>query len=310
VDIQRQLLLAYDKGVRASGQARRHMRECQGCREYRTQLRGVRRSFASLAPGGGGLLALIGLGSGAASAGGGGAAAAGGSAAAVVGGGAVVATSAKVVAVVASVAVVTAGAAEEVRKRVAPAPAKSERTVVAPPVQAPVAARFDAPAVVLPAKERSVAKARRDAAKAPVVDDAPIREPLIATAMATGGDEVDVGTTGGFVAPDEPEAAVAGEEATTSGSAGAHGPLSLLTGSATGSPENGSAKTETAPGSGSGSGSASGSGTSTTGTSTSSSGTGTTGSSGTGTTSGSGSTSGTGPRSAGGTGSGSTTPGS
>src|SRR6476619_2328209 len=35
VEIRDQLLAAYDKGVRASGQARRHMRECDGCREYR-----------------------------------------------------------------------------------------------------------------------------------------------------------------------------------------------------------------------------------------------------------------------------------
>src|SRR3954463_9079141 len=81
VEIRRQLLSAYDKGVRASGQARRHMRECQACREYRTALRGVQRSFAALAPPAGllagplGVLAKLGLGSSAA---GGGAAASGG----------------------------------------------------------------------------------------------------------------------------------------------------------------------------------------------------------------------------------------
>src|SRR3954470_23132445 len=83
VDIRDQLLLAYYKGVRASGQARRHMRECHGCREYRTELRGVRRSFAALTPagaGGLGLLAQLGIGGGGAA--GGGAAAAGGGAAA------------------------------------------------------------------------------------------------------------------------------------------------------------------------------------------------------------------------------------
>src|SRR3954471_9617937 len=83
VEIRRQLVLAYDRGVRASGQARRHMRECDGCREYRTELRGMRRSFAALAPagaGGLGLLAQLGIGGGGAA--GGGAAAAGGGAAA------------------------------------------------------------------------------------------------------------------------------------------------------------------------------------------------------------------------------------
>ena len=35
---------------KASGRARRHMRDCDGCREYRGALRGMRRSFAALAP--------------------------------------------------------------------------------------------------------------------------------------------------------------------------------------------------------------------------------------------------------------------
>jgi RNA polymerase sigma factor (sigma-70 family) len=294
VDIQQQLLMAYDKGVRASSQARRHMRECQGCRRYRTELRGVRRSFAALAPGGG-LLALIGLGGGAAGAGGGGAAAAGGggAAATIVGGSAAVATSAKVVAVVASVAVVTAGAAEEVRQRVAPAKPNVERVAPAPAAAAPVAARH-APAVVVPGKQRTAERARRAVTAAPVVDAAPIREPLIASAMASGGEEVDVGTTGGFVAPDEP-ATPPPSQATQQDGAQAHGPLSLITSAATGSPNGGgSAKTEAKPDSGSGSASTSSSSSSSSSTSTSS-----------GTTE---SGSGTGPRAAG-TGSGSSTPG-
>src|SRR4051812_13406681 len=73
-EIRDQLLAAYDKGVRASGQARRHMRECDGCREYRSALRGVQRSFAGLAPAGPalgplGLLAKLGLGGSSAGAG-------------------------------------------------------------------------------------------------------------------------------------------------------------------------------------------------------------------------------------------------
>src|SRR4051812_20834155 len=91
IEIRRQLILAYDRGVRASGQARRHMRECDGCREYRTELRGMRRSFAALAPagaGGLGLLAQLGLGGGGAAggAGAGGGAAAGGATGAAGGG--------------------------------------------------------------------------------------------------------------------------------------------------------------------------------------------------------------------------------
>ena len=49
-EIRRDLLASYDRGVKASGRARRHMRECEGCREYRGALKGVRRSFAALTP--------------------------------------------------------------------------------------------------------------------------------------------------------------------------------------------------------------------------------------------------------------------
>ncbi|MEZ0292513.1 MAG: RNA polymerase sigma factor, partial [Solirubrobacteraceae bacterium] len=72
-EIQRDLLASYDRGVKASGRARRHMRECHACREYRSDLRGVRRRFAALSPVGAGPLALV-----AKLLGGGGAAAAGG----------------------------------------------------------------------------------------------------------------------------------------------------------------------------------------------------------------------------------------
>ena len=69
-EIRRDLMASYDRGVKASGRARRHMRECDGCREYRHALRGVRRSFAALAPAGAGpaalLAKLIGVGGGAA----------------------------------------------------------------------------------------------------------------------------------------------------------------------------------------------------------------------------------------------------
>ena len=49
-EIRGDLLRAYDRGVKASGRARRHMRDCDGCREYRAALRGdaalVRRADA------------------------------------------------------------------------------------------------------------------------------------------------------------------------------------------------------------------------------------------------------------------------
>ncbi len=127
-EIRADLILAHDRGVRSSGMARRHLRECQGCREFRTEIRGVSRQLAALAPTLGpiGLIANLlgwGGGSGGAAAGGGamagsGGAAAGGSAAAAGG----VATGAGVLAVGAShvvtllaAAVVTAGGAVEIQ---------------------------------------------------------------------------------------------------------------------------------------------------------------------------------------------------
>jgi RNA polymerase sigma factor (sigma-70 family) len=107
-EIQRDLMASYDRGVKASGRARRHMRECSGCREYRNELRGVRRRFAALAPAGAGPIALV-----AQLLGGGGAAAGGGGAAALLGG--TTATACKVAAVVCATAI-TAGGAVEVRK--------------------------------------------------------------------------------------------------------------------------------------------------------------------------------------------------
>ena len=121
-EIRRDLMASYDRGVKASGRARRHMRECSGCREYRQALRGVRRSFAALAPAGAGpaalLAKLIGAGGGAAAAGGGGGAA--------LMGGAATATACKVAAVVCATAL-TAGGAVEVRKLTADPPPKRER---------------------------------------------------------------------------------------------------------------------------------------------------------------------------------------
>src|SRR4051794_8902697 len=113
--IREDLTSAYDRGVKASGRARRHMRECSGCREYRTALRSVRSSFAALSPGVGGFAAiaakLFGLGGSGAAAGG--AAASGGGGIAT--GGAVAvggATACKVAAVVCTAALTVGGAAE------------------------------------------------------------------------------------------------------------------------------------------------------------------------------------------------------
>ena len=123
--IREDLILAHDRGVRASGLARRHMHECSGCREFRSDIRGVSRQLAALTPTLGpiGVIAnLLGFGSG------GGAAASGG----VAGGGAAAASGAAGTGAAASAgllaggaghvvtllaaAVVTAGGAVEIQK--------------------------------------------------------------------------------------------------------------------------------------------------------------------------------------------------
>jgi RNA polymerase sigma factor (sigma-70 family) len=199
--IRADLAASYDRGVKASGHARRHMRTCDGCREFRSGLRGIRRSFAAISPLGAGPLAMAGaklLGFGSA----GGGAAAGGSAAA--GGGAAAAGGAaacKVAAVVCTAALATGGAVEvrQLTREHRDAPTKA--AVKAAPVAAPVAERPSAtpltgyaPKVVVapePRADRAATKKRRAAkrkqAEAPITappatttpEQAPVAEPNV-----------------------------------------------------------------------------------------------------------------------------------
>jgi RNA polymerase sigma factor (sigma-70 family) len=157
IDIRTDLAASFERGVRTTGLARRHLRDCPGCVEYRTQLRAVREGLNALSPSGGPLAAvlkLVGIGgagsAGAASAGGG--AAAGGGAVAAVGTG----TAAKVAAVVCCAAL-TAGGAVEVG------------THIKPSDPAPAAARHQsAPAAVAPSlAARAQSAAARSATAAP-----------------------------------------------------------------------------------------------------------------------------------------------
>ncbi|MDX6641247.1 MAG: hypothetical protein QOF12_2258, partial [Solirubrobacteraceae bacterium] len=111
-DIRHDLAASYDRGVRASGRARRHLRDCDGCTSYRLQLRAVRHGFASLspAPAAGILAKLLGLGGSGAAAGG--AAAGSGGTAAIGGGAAAAASITKVAALVCCAAALTGGAVE------------------------------------------------------------------------------------------------------------------------------------------------------------------------------------------------------
>jgi RNA polymerase sigma factor (sigma-70 family) len=189
-EIRAELLDAYDRGVKASGHARRHLRTCTACTEYRTALRGVRRSFAALTPAGIGPFAVVAKLLGLSGAGGG--AAAGGSAAsgALAGGGAIAGVTACKVAAVVCTAAFAGGAVEAkhmVRDRhPAPRPhaaAASARPAAAPPaatsasVPSAPAQRMLAPAAAAPAGAAVVARpasVRHVAAPAsPAVDDGP-----------------------------------------------------------------------------------------------------------------------------------------
>jgi len=77
-EIRADLAQSHDRGVRVSGHARRHLRDCDGCTRFRVALRATSAGMGALMPGGGPLAALAqtiglgGAGSGAAAAVGGG----------------------------------------------------------------------------------------------------------------------------------------------------------------------------------------------------------------------------------------------
>ena len=152
-EIRLDLADAFDRGVRASGLARRHLRDCDGCVEYRTQLRAVRHGLDVLAPGGSGPLAaalkLLGLGgagsAGAASAGGAGAAGSGVVAAATTG------TAAKVAAVVCCAALTATAPSRSASGSSSP---PSAPTAAHAPGRDRVAAQRSAAALRVGARER------------------------------------------------------------------------------------------------------------------------------------------------------------
>ena len=219
VVIREDLASAFDRGVKASGRARRHMRECSGCREYRGALRSVRSSFAALSPGVGGAAALMaklfGLGGGGAAAGGaavsGGGALAGGT---VAGG----ATACKVAAVVCTAALTAGGAvkvssladhhraparsaesAAAAASQPGPSTGQAALTSAAAAAPAPLAAPVRRSAAAPATRERHPAAASDDSVLAP--PSIPIYEPDLGGAVAP---EETLPETGGVTAPDEP----------------------------------------------------------------------------------------------------------
>jgi RNA polymerase sigma factor (sigma-70 family) len=146
-EIHEELIVSHDRGLRPNATARRHMRDCAGCREFRHQLRGVSRRFAAIVPTLGplGVLANVlgigGAGGGAA----GGALAAGGAAGAstaAVSVGSISAGAAHVATLLAA-AVVTAGGAVELQHTLPASPPHhrvARHAAVAPARKAPALA--------------------------------------------------------------------------------------------------------------------------------------------------------------------------
>ena len=158
-DVRLDLAAAHGRGVRANGRARRHLRDCAGCRAYRGELRGRQKALAGLSPvaGAGPLSVLAQLVGGSGAAGGGAVAGGGG---AVVGGSAAAASATKL-AIVVGAAVVTAGGAVEVRSqldRPVHVRAHPSHAIAAAPRKAPAAPT--ATSVRLAATQRPAATTR------------------------------------------------------------------------------------------------------------------------------------------------------
>jgi RNA polymerase sigma factor (sigma-70 family) len=223
-EIRDDLMASYDRGVKASGRARKHMRSCAGCSEYRQALRGMRRSFAALTPVSAGLFgsiaASLGIGGGGAAAGG--AAAGGGGVVATAAGGTLATATACKVAAVVCTAALTAGGAVEVNKlrehRVA-APAKAAAASSAVrPAQAlqPVAVRdqpvlhrtMSQPVTPAPKADAPHKKAKeKKAAVAPPATGAPAAPKIESSPVTVPGATVEPTRTGGVTAPEQDEAA-------------------------------------------------------------------------------------------------------
>jgi RNA polymerase sigma factor (sigma-70 family) len=219
VDIRADLFRSHGRGVRTSGRSRRHLRDCDACREYRQALRGLDEGLAALVPGGAGPLAtvakLLGIGGASSGAAAGAGAGAGGTAAVAGGATAATATATKVVAIVCCAAVVGGGAAE-VRQQVnTVAPpghaARHVRKATPPvaavaPIKAPVARASDPVRDAPPPAPHARKASKRDAvattptAATGVPGTGSVAAPAPAGTVTAAPEEAQ---TGGAMAPDE-----------------------------------------------------------------------------------------------------------
>jgi hypothetical protein len=236
-EIRHDLSIAHGRGVRANGRARRHLRDCAGCRDYRTELRRVHRSFAALSPAAAGplgLLAKLGLGGGGSGAAGGGALAGGGAAAGsgaaaggtIAGTAGAALTATKVAAVVSAVVVAGGGAVKVEQQIVERVQHQAAPTVVAPaPVRAtePLSERA-AKAVEAPVKATTPLTTVR--VEEQPVDDAQAVAPVDETAgVDDAGLETQATGSGGLAAPEDNTLEKSAEEPAQ----GAVAPTSQLT---------------------------------------------------------------------------------
>ena len=202
--IREDLIVSHDRGVRASGLARRHLRDCPHCRQFRSEVRGVSRQLAGFVPalgpigviakvlgigGGGGAAAGTGAiaGSGAsataaASTAAGGLASAGG----VVGLGAI-AGSGHVVTLLAA-AVVTAGSALELQHISPPAPQRIHHHHVAAraPSRAPQAATGSAAGSSAQSSSVSQTSSAQSTSTVAPASTSTVSNPLASNASSTG----------------------------------------------------------------------------------------------------------------------------
>jgi RNA polymerase sigma factor (sigma-70 family) len=261
-DIRDDLMASYDRGVKASGRARKHMRSCAGCCEYRQALRGMRRSFAALTPVSAGLFgsvaASLGIGGGGAAAGG--AAAGGGGVAATAAGGTLATATACKVAAVVCTAALTAGGAVEVHKlkqeraavpaKAVAAPATAKPTKAAPPVAVPdqpilhrTMSQPVTPAAPKAAREKKDAAVDKQAALTPLATGAPVKPDVHTTPVTAPETTTAPPRTGGATAPEQQE---------PSSSPGTTSPgTTAPSDSGTAQPESGTAAPEQNSGSGS-----------------------------------------------------------
>jgi RNA polymerase sigma factor (sigma-70 family) len=218
-EIRADLSLSHDRGVRASGRARRHLRDCSSCRGYKRGLRATADGFGALSGGHPALAALaklLGLGgAGSGAAVGGGATVGGG---AVLGGGAAVsggAVAAKVAAVVCCAAVVGGGAVE-VRHRIAPSPpppAAAHDRAASDPATARLAAGPPTSTAVATGRRTAPGLAAGAAGAVPVIVSS-TPQPVVEVGDTAAGAppalplEAAAGPSGGVLAPTEAVAPV------------------------------------------------------------------------------------------------------